>query len=89
MTEYFQLCYRRYFAKPSCVSRINGGGNYSVRQIFMYEWTGPKSRRGKPQRSYHQHLMKVLFKLVNVGVRLQALSICHHASQHELIILFH
>lgn len=39
--------------------------------------------------SYHQHLVKVLFKLVNVGVCLQALGVGHHAAEHELVILFH
>lgn len=33
--------------------------------------------------------MKVLFKLINIGIYLQALSIGDHAAQHELIILLH
>lgn len=33
--------------------------------------------------------MKVLFKLINIGIYLQTLRIGDHASQHELIILLH
>lgn len=33
--------------------------------------------------------MKVLFKLVDVGVCLQALCVCGHAALHELVILLH
>ncbi len=43
----------------------------------------------KGLESYHQHLVKVLFKLINIGICLKALSISHHTPQHELIILFH
>lgn len=41
------------------------------------------------EESYHQHLMEVFFKLINIGIYLQALSIGDHAAQHELIILLH
>lgn len=44
---------------------------------------------GGLQMSYHQHLVKVLFELVDVGVGMQALSVGHHAADHELVILFH
>lgn len=49
----------------------------------------PARREGNSREPYHQHLMKVLFKFIDVGVGLQALCICPHTSQHELIILLH
>lgn len=45
--------------------------------------------RGELRRSYHQHLVKVLLELVDVGVCLQVLSVGHHAAEHELVILLH
>lgn len=39
--------------------------------------------------SYHKHLVKIFLELINIGICLQALSISHHAAQHELIVLLH
>lgn len=55
--------------------------------VLSIQWEGPVRR--ELRRTYHQHLVKVLFKLVNVGVGLQALSFGDHAADHELVILFH
>lgn len=55
--------------------------------VLSIQWKGPVWR--ELQRSYHQHFVKVLFELVDVGVRLQALSVLHHAADHELVILLH
>lgn len=49
----------------------------------------PSAPLSRGRETYYEHLMKVLFKLIDIGVCLQALCVRRHASLHELIILLH